>query len=105
MDKTSGTRLYKDVFHTIRTIINQFDPMGFTPGRPAGAPIDEYELEVAPIAAFVINNLENLSKDAQPLVKEINRVFEDYFEVGPHPIAREIADEIIDKIVKTSSAK
>ena len=47
---------YETASKVTRRIINYVDPEGFNPGKKDGAPVDEYEIEIAPIAEFIAGN-------------------------------------------------
>jgi hypothetical protein len=97
MDKSEGAELYQRVFKVVRRILNYVDPEGLRPGQPEGAPLSEYEMETAPIAAFALHHLKTLKADTTPLAEEINRVWRKYFDrdcPGSDAIAAQIIGEV-----------
>lgn len=95
MDNKKLTDTYKSIFSIVRDVINSVDPEYLEPGLPDGAPIDEYELEVAPITSFLVQNLKDL--DTNLLTKEIDKVWVQFFE-NSCASSEEIATEIIKRI-------
>jgi hypothetical protein len=97
MEKSDEVELYQKVFKLIRKVLNYIDPESLDPGRPGGAPVDEYDLETAPITAFFVRNLGALWKDSHLLKREIDRIWEKCFDrkcPGSEAIATEILREI-----------
>ena len=73
------------------------DPEGLDRGKPRGSPVDEYEMEAAPIVAFVIRNRQSLESYVDPLTCEIDRVWTEHFDrecPGLKEITKQIALEI-----------
>jgi len=85
---------YQALFQKARAIINRHDPAGLAPGTSGGAPVDEYDSEVAPIVAFVVHKQEEIKLNRQILIDEINRVWQEYFNEVCE-LAEEIASDIV----------
>lgn len=97
MGKRDGTEMYQKVFRIVRNILNYVDPERLDPGKPGGSPIDEYEMEVAPIVSFVIRHRQSLESYIDSLSGEIDRVWTEHFDrecPGSKEIAKQIAMEI-----------
>ncbi len=91
---------YRLVFRAVRRVLNYVDPESLDPGRPGGAPKDEYDMEAEPISAFVVNNWDVLAKDSRRLAKEIDRVWKKCFD-RKCPASDAIASEIVREILKS----
>ena len=70
---TTKERSYQELVATITTVINEWDPYGLI---WRGAPKDEFEVEVARIAAIVSE-----IKTPEKLAKRISEIFSEFF--GP----------------------
>ena len=92
MSNAQRSTFYKKTFEMVRAILNYSDPEYLSPGK--GAPINEYELETAPVASFLIRHIEDLRSDPATLITEINRVWAKNFD-RPCPDADVIATEMI----------
>lgn len=50
VDMRDGTHLWRDTHNRVLSLLNEFDPYGLEPGKPDGAPEDEYEPEAEDIS-------------------------------------------------------
>lgn len=48
--------MWKQANKHVLALLNDLDPYGLKPGKPDGAPQDEYELEAEPIASHLIRH-------------------------------------------------
>ncbi len=92
--KKASSLLYKKTFQYVRSILNYADPEKLSPGRKGGAPIDEYDSEVAAITAFLIHHHEDCRKSPRLLAVDIDRVWKENFS-GECSDAQNIADELV----------
>jgi hypothetical protein len=51
-----GTRSWRQAVKHVIALLNDLDPYGLEPGKPGGAPEDEYDLEAAPIALRLLRD-------------------------------------------------
>lgn len=88
---------FADTKTKIMKIISFWDPMKVQPGKPHGAPEDEYEPEAARIAAYVLKHREPGNPlSLQALKTEIERLWQlMYGETCPNSL--EIAQNIIQQ--------
>jgi hypothetical protein len=68
-----GTRLWKLTNKHVLALLNDLDPYGLEPGKPDGAPEDEYDLEAEPIARHLI-------KDGGIDLKKVDEIWLYWFE-------------------------
>lgn len=68
-----GTRLWKQTNKHVLALLNDLDPYGLEPGKPDGAPEDEYDLEAGPIA-------RHLLKDGRADLKSVDEIWQHWFE-------------------------
>jgi len=50
------TQLWQRTNERVLALLNDLDPYGLEPGAPDGFPLDEYDLESAPIASHLIEH-------------------------------------------------
>lgn len=68
-----GTRQWKQMTRNVLALLNELDPCGLEPGRPDGAPADEYELEAGPIA-------RNLLKEGVINLDTVDEIWHHWFD-------------------------
>lgn len=68
-----GTRQWEQMNEHVLALLNELDPYGLEPGRPEGAPADEYELEAGPIA-------RNLLADGAIELDTIDEIWHHWFD-------------------------
>lgn len=92
--KQEAKRRYKELFQKVLRIINLHDPAYLEPGAEEGSPEDEYADEAALIVAFLTRNGEAIKLDRNVLIREINRIWQEYFDQSC-VVAERIAADII----------
>lgn len=86
-----GTRLWRRTVKDVVALLNDLDPYELEPGKPDGAPVDEYDLEAAPIAL-------RLLRDGRIDVEQIDAIWLQWFGerlstvIGPEPMSQLIAN-------------
>jgi hypothetical protein len=98
-----GTRLWRRTVKDVVALLNDLDPYGLEPGKPKGAPVDEYDLEAAPIAL-------RLLRDGSIDVEHVDAIWLEWFGerlsalIGSGPMSQLIAN--LNALVepRTSSA-
>lgn len=92
--KRENVQEYQKLFQDVRRILNQIDPEQLSPGAISGAPVNEYDAEVALILSYVIHNQEAIKINKDLLVNQINMIWEESFG-GPCKEAISIASALL----------
>jgi len=98
MRKKEFKNQYKYIFNQLRTILNEIDPEGLSPDRTEGAPVSEYDQEIAQILNYLEHNMESIKLNHLCLVNYINQLWNDSFGRQCKGVNK-IADYILSNIV------
>lgn len=66
-------QMSEQIVQGIIGLLNELDPYGLEPGRPDGAPHDEYQSEAHPMANLLLNN-------GIISTHEVNTIWQDWFD-------------------------
>jgi len=85
---------WKSTVRGVLAVLNDVDPYGLDPGKPDGAPLDEYDLEAEPIAKHLVD-------DGSITVEQVDAIWRHWFSEslsGPGCLGRSATEQFVARL-------